>query len=47
MFKSHQYYPSRGSTINIIKPKRLETDLIYFIDRLKDSSAELHDSVFA
>lgn len=46
MFKSHQYYPFRKSTINIMKPKGLKADLKYFIDRLKDSSAELHVSVF-
>lgn len=47
MFKSHQYYPLGGSVINITKPQRLEADLIYFINRLKDNSAELHDSVSA
>lgn len=29
-----------------MKPKGLKADLKYFIDRLKDSSAELHVSVF-
>lgn len=45
MFKSHQYYPLGGSTINSTKPLRLEEDLMYFINRVKGSSAELHDSV--
>jgi len=47
MFQLHQYYPLRGSAINISKPLRLGVDSLYFINRLKDNSAELHDSVSA
>lgn len=47
MFKLYQYCPLRGSAINTTKPQRLDADLIYFINRLKDNSAELHHPVSA